>query len=109
MVHSLQLRAQEVVFIELSHHVTELVQCVIEGEARVLAASMIMEGFCKGAKEHKQEVFEKVQPDLNQFGLLIYDDNVKQLLDVPDCEYFPYLGQETQMEIGVKEREGESL
>lgn len=74
-----------------------------------MAASMIMEGFCKGAKEHKQEVFEKVQPDLNQFGLLIYDDNVKQLLDVPDCEYFPYLGQETQMEIGVKEREGESL
>jgi len=40
---------------------------------------------------------------------LIYDDNFKQLLDVPDCEYFPYLGQETQMEIGVKEREGESL
>lgn len=77
---------------KLSHHVTELVQCVIEGETRVLAASMIMEGFCKGAKEYKQEVFEKVQPDLNQFGLLIYDDNFKQLLEVPDCEYFPYLG-----------------
>jgi flotillin len=77
---------------KLSHHVTELVQCVIEGETRVLAASMIMKGFCKGAKEYKQEVFEKVQLDLNQFGLLIYDDNFKQLLEVPDCEYFPYLG-----------------
>ncbi|KAF3548112.1 hypothetical protein DY000_02005797, partial [Brassica cretica] len=51
-----------------------------------------------GTKEFKQEVFEKVQLELNQFGLVIYNANVKQLVDVPGHEYFSYLGQKTQME-----------
>ncbi|KAK6249235.1 hypothetical protein QUC31_020800 [Theobroma cacao] len=81
-----------------SNHVNELVQGVIEGETRVLAASMTMEEIFKGTKEFKQEVFEKVQLELNQFGLLIYNANVKQLVDVPGHEYFSYLGQKTRME-----------
>ncbi|KAK7859310.1 flotillin-like protein 1 [Quercus suber] len=106
-----------------SKHVEELVQGVIEGETRVLAASMTMEQIFKGTKEFKKEVFEKVQLELNQFGLLIYNANVKQLVDVPGHEYFSYLGQKTQMEaanqakidvaeakkkgeIGAKERQG---
>lgn len=106
-----------------SNHVNELVQGVIEGETRVLVASMTMEEVFKGTKEFKQEVFEKVQLELNQFGLVIYNANVKQLVDVPGHEYFSYLGQKTQMEaanqaridvseakmkgeIGAKERNG---
>ncbi|KAL7112347.1 hypothetical protein ACP275_05G146600 [Erythranthe tilingii] len=109
-----------------SHHVKELVQGVIEGETRVLAASMTMEEIFKGTKEFKKEVFEKVQLELNQFGLLIYNANVKQLVDVPGHEYFSYLGQKTQMEaanqakidvaearmkgaIGSKLRDGQTL
>ncbi|PON71301.1 Flotillin [Parasponia andersonii] len=111
---------------KLSHHVKELVQGVIEGETRVLAASMTMEEIFRGTKEFKQEVFEKVQLELNQFGLLIYNANVKQLVDVPGHEYFSYLGQKTQMEaanqakvdvaearmkgeIGAKLRDGQTL
>ncbi|XP_031103909.1 flotillin-like protein 4 [Ipomoea triloba] len=111
---------------KLSHHVKELVQGIIEGETRVLAASMTMEEIFRGTKEFKQEVFEKVQLELNQFGLLIYNANVKQLVDVPGHEYFSYLGQKTQMEaanqakidvaearmkgeIGSKSREGQTL
>ncbi|KAK1382916.1 Flotillin-like protein 4 [Heracleum sosnowskyi] len=111
---------------KLSNHVKELVQGIIEGETRVLAASMTMEEVFKGAKEFKQEVFEKVQLELNQFGLLIYNANVKQLVDVPGHEYFSYLGQKTQMEaanqakvdvsearmkgeVGSKLREGQTL
>ncbi|GLT85284.1 hypothetical protein SLE2022_034770 [Rubroshorea leprosula] len=111
---------------KLSNHVKELVQGVIEGETRVLAASMTMEEIFKGTKAFKQEVFEKVQLELNQFGLLIYNANVKQLVDVPGHEYFSYLGQKTQMEavnqakvdvseakmkgeIGAKLREGQTL
>nr|POF15413.1 flotillin-like protein 2 [Quercus suber] len=110
---------------KLSNHVKELVQGVIEGETRVLAASMTMEQVFKGTKEFKKEVFEKVQLELDQFGLLIYNANVKQLVDVPGHEYFSYLGQKTQMEaanqakidvaeakkkgeIGAKEREGQT-
>ncbi|KAL2548607.1 Flotillin-like protein 1 [Forsythia ovata] len=111
---------------KLSNHVKELVQGIIEGETRVLAASMTMEEIFKGTKEFKQEVVEKVQLELNQFGLLIYNANVKQLVDVPGHEYFSYLGQKTQMEaanqakidvseakmkgeIGSKLREGQTL
>ncbi|XP_059643148.1 flotillin-like protein 3 [Cornus florida] len=106
-----------------SNHVTELVQGVIEGETRVLAASMTMEEIFRGTKSFKQEVFDKVQLELDQFGLRIYNANVKQLVDVPGHEYFSYLGQKTQMEaanqakidveeatkkgeIGAKERRG---
>ncbi|KAL1346956.1 hypothetical protein HN51_020489 [Arachis hypogaea] len=111
---------------KLSNHVNDLVQGVIEGETRVLAASMTMDEIFKGTKEFKQGVFEKVQLELNQFGLLIYNANVKQLVDVPGHEYFSYLGKKTQMEaanqakvdvaeakkkgeVGAKLREGETL
>ncbi|KAF7134267.1 hypothetical protein RHSIM_Rhsim08G0209000 [Rhododendron simsii] len=110
---------------KLSNYVKELVQGVIEGETRVLAASMTMEEIFKGTKQFKQEVFDKVQLELDQFGLLIYNANVKQLVDVPGHEYFSYLGQKTQMEaanqaridvseakmkgeIGSKQREGQT-
>nr|XP_043613381.1 flotillin-like protein 4 [Erigeron canadensis] len=109
-----------------SQHMNELVKGVIEGETRVLAASMTMEEIFKGTKEFKQEVFEKVQLELNQFGLWIYNANVKQLVDVPGHEYFSYLGQKIQTEaanqakidvaearmkgeIGSKFREGQTL
>ncbi|KNA19275.1 hypothetical protein SOVF_063020 [Spinacia oleracea] len=81
-----------------SNHVHELVQGIIEGETRVLAATMTMEDVFKGTKEFKKEVFDKVQLELNQFGLIIYNANIKQLVDVPGHEYFSYLGQKTQME-----------
>ncbi|MQL78481.1 hypothetical protein Taro_010912 [Colocasia esculenta] len=111
---------------KLSNHVKELVKGVIEGETRVLAASMTMEEIFRGTKSFKEEVFEKVQLELNQFGLLIYNANVKQLVDVVGHEYFSYLGQKTQQEaanqakvdvaearmkgeIGSKKREGQTL
>ncbi|PON88519.1 Flotillin [Trema orientale] len=81
-----------------SNHVNELVQGIIEGETRVLAASMTMEEIFMGTKEFKKAVFEKVQVELSQFGLLIYNANVKQLVDVRGQEYFSYLGQRTQVE-----------
>ncbi|RLN20061.1 hypothetical protein C2845_PM02G11390 [Panicum miliaceum] len=109
-----------------SSHVRELVKGVIEGETRVLAASMTMEEIFQGTKSFKQAVFENVQLELNQFGLYIYNANVKQLVDVPGQEYFSYLGQKTQQgavnqakvdvaearmrgAVGAKEREGTTL
>ncbi|CAN6293210.1 unnamed protein product [Urochloa humidicola] len=84
---------------------------------------MTMEEIFRGTKSFKQAVFENVQLELNQFGLIIYNANVKQLVDVPGHEYFSYLGQKTQEEavnqakvdvaearmkgeVGAKEREG---
>ncbi|XP_051177819.1 flotillin-like protein 2 [Lolium perenne] len=104
-------------------HVHELVKGIIEGETRVLAAELTMEEIFKGTKSFKEKVFTQVQLELNQFGLIIYNANVKQLVDVPGHEYFSYLGQKTQQdaanqakvdvaearmkgEVGAKEREG---
>uniref|UniRef100_A0A0D9XKR4 Flotillin-like n=1 Tax=Leersia perrieri TaxID=77586 RepID=A0A0D9XKR4_9ORYZ len=106
-----------------SNHVIDLVKGVIEGETRVLAASMTMEQIFQGTKNFKDRMFEQVQLDLNKFGLYIYNANVKQLVDEPGHEYFSYLGQKTQQEavnqakvdvaeacmkgqMGSKEREG---
>ncbi|MCL7026386.1 hypothetical protein MKW94_029412 [Papaver nudicaule] len=87
-----------------SNHVKDLVQGIIEGETRVLAASMTMEDVFKGTKDFKKEVFDKVQLELNQFGLLIYNANIKQLVDVRGHEYFSYLGQKVQMEAANQAR-----
>uniref|UniRef100_A0ACD5U9L2 Uncharacterized protein n=1 Tax=Avena sativa TaxID=4498 RepID=A0ACD5U9L2_AVESA len=104
-------------------HVHELVKGIIEGETRVLAAELTMEEIFKGTKSFKQKVFTQVQLELKQFGLVIYNANVKQLVDVPGHEYFSYLGQKTQQdaanqarvdvaearmkgEVGAKERDG---
>ncbi|KAM3355149.1 hypothetical protein ACQJBY_025747 [Aegilops geniculata] len=106
--------------------VHDLVKGVIEGETRVLAAQLTMDEIFTGTKKFKQEVFDSVQKELNQFGLFIYNANVKQLVDVPGHEYFSYLGQKTQQEaasrakvdvaearmkgeVGAKERTGLTL
>ncbi|KAF5204044.1 Flotillin-like protein [Thalictrum thalictroides] len=81
-----------------SKDVKELVQGIIEGETRVLAASMTMEEVFKGTKAFKEKVFSKVQLELNQFGLWIYNANIKQLVDVPGHEYFSYMSQKVQSE-----------
>ncbi|KAF2914077.1 hypothetical protein DAI22_10g135400 [Oryza sativa Japonica Group] len=85
-----------------SNHVKQLVKGVIEGETRVLAASMTMEEIFQGTKKFKQEVFDQVQLDLNKFGLYIYNANVKQLVDEPGHEYFSYLGKKTQQEVDAE-------
>ncbi|KAL7594705.1 hypothetical protein Lser_V15G28146 [Lactuca serriola] len=109
---------------KLSNHVKELVMGIIKGETRTLAASMTMKKILQG--HLKQEMLKKVQPELNQFGLWIYNANYKQLADVPGHEYFTYLGQKAQMEatsqatvdvaeakmkgdVGSKLREGQTL
>ncbi|KAH0845209.1 LOW QUALITY PROTEIN: hypothetical protein HID58_091890 [Brassica napus] len=80
---------------------TSLFQGVIEGETRVLVAS----------RKHGRK--SQGPTELNQFGLVIYNANVKQLVDVPGHEYFfSYLAQidvaEAKMkgEVGAKERTG---
>ncbi|KAI3904719.1 hypothetical protein MKW92_038338 [Papaver armeniacum] len=71
-----------------SNHVKELVEGVIEGETRVLTSYMTMEDVFKGTKGFKKEVFDKVQLELDQFGLLIYNANIKRLVDVQDMNIF---------------------
>lgn len=80
------------------NHVHTIIKGIVEGETRVLAAALTMKQIFQGTKAFKIEIFDKVQLELNQFGLKIYNANIKQLSDTPGHEYFSYLGQKTQKE-----------
>ncbi|TPX43090.1 hypothetical protein SeMB42_g04869 [Synchytrium endobioticum] len=106
-----------------SRHVEELVRGVIEGETRVIAASLTMEEIFQQRKLFKDQVIKNVQAELDQFGLFIYNANVKQLQDTAGSDYFHYLRQKTEQgvinqakvdvaearyrgDVGEKERDG---
>ncbi|KAJ3682319.1 hypothetical protein LUZ60_014892 [Juncus effusus] len=64
-----------------SDHVKEIVRGIIEGETRVVAASMPLGTIFHKPKAFSDAVLEHVQKELNQFGLLIYNANMRQLTD----------------------------
>jgi flotillin len=61
------------------NHVQDIVKGIIEGETRVIVSSMTMEEIFKERQIFKQKVIDSVQHELNQFGLRIYNANVKEL------------------------------
>ena len=74
-------------------HVQDIVKGIIEGETRVIVSSMTMEEIFKERLIFKQKVIENVQKELDQFGLCIYNANVKELQDTPGSEYFAFLSR----------------
>ncbi|KAI8893401.1 hypothetical protein BC833DRAFT_624917, partial [Globomyces pollinis-pini] len=77
-------------------HIQELVTGIVEGETRVIAAGMTMEEIFKERKFFKEHVLQGIQSELTQFGMIIYNANVKQLQDSPGSEYFKYLRLKSQ-------------
>jgi len=75
------------------NHVQDIVKGIIEGETRVIVSSMTMEEIFKERQIFKNKVIENVQNQLGQFGLRIYNANVKELQDTPGSEYFAYLSR----------------
>ncbi|MCJ1273423.1 hypothetical protein MMC21_001214 [Puttea exsequens] len=74
-------------------HVQDIVKGIIEGETRVIVSSMTMEEIFKERQLFKNKVIENVQAELDQFGLKIYNANVKELQDTPGSEYFKFLSR----------------
>lgn len=74
-------------------HVQDIVKGIIEGETRSIVSTMTMEELFRERKVFKQKVIESVQSELSQFGLRIYNANVKELQDTPGSEYFAYLSR----------------
>lgn len=61
------------------NHVQDIVKGIIEGETRSLVSTMTMEEVFRHRSVFKQKVIEGVQAELDQFGLRIYNANVKEL------------------------------
>ncbi|KAJ1534626.1 hypothetical protein HK405_016025, partial [Cladochytrium tenue] len=78
-----------------SSSLEELVRGVIEGEMRVIAASLTIEEIFQDRKNIKDNIVHGVQTELDQFGLFIYNANIKQLHDSTGSEYFQYMRLKT--------------
>ncbi|KAH6637158.1 hypothetical protein F5144DRAFT_569792 [Chaetomium tenue] len=66
---------------------------IIEGETRVLVSSMTMEEIFTEREVFKRRIFRNIQGELDQFGLKIYNANVKELKDAPSSNYFESLSR----------------
>ncbi|KAF2853916.1 hypothetical protein T440DRAFT_293491 [Plenodomus tracheiphilus IPT5] len=74
-------------------HVADIVKGIIEGETRSIVSTMTMEELFRERKVFKDKVIQQVQSELDQFGLCIYNANVKELQDTPGSEYFAILSR----------------
>lgn len=107
------------------NHVQDIVKGIIEGETRSIVSNMTMEELFNNRRLFKREVIECVQKELDQFGLQIYNANVKELQDMGESHYFESLarkaheGAQSQAQVdvanarmvgrvGEAEKEGES-
>ncbi|KAI9717845.1 MAG: hypothetical protein M1828_007084 [Chrysothrix sp. TS-e1954] len=75
------------------NHVQDIVKGIIEGETRSLVSTMTMEEVFRDRATFKKNVIENVQSEMDQFGLRIYNANVKELEDTADSQYFTYQGR----------------
>jgi flotillin len=74
-------------------HVQNIVKGIIEGETRSIVSTMTMEELFRERRVFRDNVIKNVQSELDQFGLKIYNANVKELQDTPGSEYFAYLSR----------------
>lgn len=70
-----------------------IVKGIIEGETRVLVSSMTMEEIFTEREVFKRRIFRNIHSELSQFGLHIYNSNVKELKDAPNSSYFESLSR----------------
>ncbi|KAI5807556.1 hypothetical protein DFH27DRAFT_325377 [Peziza echinospora] len=109
--------------VTVESNVRRIVKGIIEGETRVLVSTMTAEEVFTNRALFKQNVTTNIQSELNKFGLVIYNSNVKDLKDPPGSEYFSFLSRKAHEtasskaridasearrrgEIGVQENEG---
>ena len=93
-------------------HIENIVKGIIEGETRVLVSSLAsasmssdclldrnaniwqsIEEIFTEREEFKKRIFRNIQSELDQFGLKIYNANVKELRDAPQSSYFESLSR----------------
>ncbi|KAI9902206.1 hypothetical protein N3K66_004023 [Trichothecium roseum] len=78
---------------EQKAHLDQIIKGIIEGETRVLVSSMTMEEIFAERDVFKRRIFRNIQSELNQFGLRIYNANIKELKDAPNSNYFDSLSR----------------
>ena len=107
---------------ENSKQIEAIILGILEGEVRILASSLTVEQIFADRLSFKNKIVTIVAEELSQFGLEIYNANIKELQDSPGSEYFSFVRQKKRSEseskakveiseatktgnIGAKERE----
>lgn len=73
---------------DYEHVMSRTVHSIVHGEARILSASLTVDEMFSDRDKFKTMVTEKIQKDLDQFGLSIQNANVEEFADLPGNEYF---------------------
>jgi flotillin len=82
--HSAKAKKNDVIGVAAGrNHVQSIVKGIIEGETRSIVSTMTMEELFKERRVFRDKVIHNVQSELDQFGLKIYNANVKELQDQP--------------------------
>lgn len=85
-------------------HVRVLIQGVIEGDTRSLAAQMTMQEIFDGREQFREKVIEHIGNQLDQFGLKIYNANIKDLEDGEGCTFFAEKRKKKMAEVSSQAR-----
>lgn len=97
-------------------HIISLVKGIVEGETRILTANMTVEELFSSKDRFKDMVVDRVQEDLQQFGLKVYNANIQELRDLDDNNrYFDFRKQraveaannEAQVDVARARKEGQ--
>ena len=71
---------------------------VLEGETRILSSKMTLEEIFNNRQVFKETIIQGVQSELDQFGLIIYNANIKEMKDSDESKYFHNMMQKKESE-----------
>lgn len=72
---------------------TNIIKGIIEGETRVLTATLTLEEIFSGRDKFRDSVTTRVDKELSQLGLKIHNANIQEMSDHAGSEYFQFLRQ----------------
>jgi len=72
---------------------THIIKGIIEGETRVLTASLTLEEIFSGRDQFRDNVTTRVNKELETLGLWIHNANIQEMSDHAGSEYFQFLRQ----------------
>lgn len=72
-------------------NLAKFIESIIEGETRVITAGQSIESIFNNRNIFKEDITRGAAKDLDQFGMFIYNANIKELDDVPGSEYFVHI------------------
>jgi flotillin len=87
-----------------SKDINKIIEEIIEGKIRDNISLLNIKTIFENIKHFKSDIYDKVQIELNQFGLKIYSINLKQI-DLKE-PYLPYISNKLLLEIINKSNDG---